>query len=293
MNGLDKIAKGLLDTSKAIRHFSNMEIECSTQIHQNINTISMESISTTTLQSPDDDEIKKLEFIQTRVSNLGKVHKSLIHCIRGILSSEYSITPSINQEKTMSLLSNKEFDLPTNLDKGPNPIIAQQLVSSIRTLLHSMPRQSWAIHPTLERMFVDTSKGSIHWSPKQIDGSSKWKSIRQFFNQQNKALFEILERRNFNAVHKSYHTLITGDIDDRGKGSNARGGKDDAIGVIGWWIRYHTRSGFKDRQKIKDIFNNAFYIYFLILSLSLALSLSSRSCSLSLSSRSCSLSLSL
>jgi len=108
-------------------------------------------------------------------------------------------------------------------------------------------------------MFVDTSKGSIHWSPKQVkDGSLKWKPIRQFFNQQNKALFEILERRNFNAVHKSYHTLITGDIDDRGKGSNARGGKDDAIGVIGWWIRYHTRSGFKDRQKIKDIFNHAF-----------------------------------
>ena len=259
MNGLNKIAMGLIDTTKAIRHYSNMEIECSTQIHQNINMISLESLTLDASSGTSNDEMKKLELIQDRVSNLGKVYKSLVHCIRGIISSKYSITSSINKEKTMSLLSNKEFELPIGLDKGPNPIVAQQLVSSIRTLLHSIPRQTWAIHPTLERIFVDTSKASIHWSPPQLDGAHfKWSSIRQFYKQQNKALFEILERRNFNAVHKSYHTLITGDIDDRGGDANSRGGKDDAVGIIGWWIRYHTKSGFKDRQKIKDVFNHAF-----------------------------------
>ena len=259
MDGLEKISKGLHDTSAAIRHYSNMEIECSARLHENIGMVSFESIDTNESDETDNTDLKRLEIVQSRVGNLGKVYESLINCIRGVLTTHYAITTSISSEKTMSLLSTKEFDLPIGLDKTPNPIVAQTLVNCIRTLLHSLPQQTWSLHSTLERIFVDTSKTSIHWSPTPIDDKDfTWVHLRDFYRCQNKALFELLERRNFNAVHKSYHTLITGDIDDQGTGANTRGGRDDAIACIAWWIRYHTRSGFKDRQKIKDIFNHAF-----------------------------------
>ena len=259
MNGLEKISKGLHDTSTAIRHYSNMEIECSAKLHENIGMVSFESIDAEGMEEADDVDLKRLEVVQARVANLGKVYDSLVNCIRGVLTSHYAITTSISSEKNMSLLTTKEFDLPLGLDKSPNPIVAQTLVNSIRTILHSLPQQTWSLHSTLERIFVDTSKTSIHWSPPQIDDNDfKWKHLREYYSGQNKALFELLERRNFNAVHKSYHTLITGDIDDRGSGANSRGGKDDGVSIIAWWLRYHTKSGFKDRQKIRDIFNHAF-----------------------------------
>jgi len=258
MGGLEKIAKGLSDTSIAIRHYSDMEIECSSKLYEEMKLVSLESIASES-DSNSDDNLKLLKTVQGRISDLGKVYESLVHCIRGILSSHYTITNSVANEKTLSLLSSKEFFLPENLDGQPSPIIAQVLISSIRGLLHSCPKQTWALHSTLERIFVDTSKTSVHWSPiSTTDPNFTWPSLKGFYDTQNKSLYEILERRNFNAVHKSFHTLITGDIDDRGGGANTRGGKDDAVSTIAWWIRFHTRSGFKDRQKIKDIFNHSF-----------------------------------
>ena len=261
MRELEKIAIGLQDTAAAIRHYSQMEIECSSKLHKNIELISLDSISQDTTNEPSisDDSLRILDTIQDRITNLGKVYESLTNCIRGVLSSNYTITENISSEKVLSLLTTKEFDLPRLLDGQPSPIIAQILISSIRSVLHSFPKQTWALHATLERTFVDTSKTSIHWSPiASTDPQFTWESLRDFYDNQNKALYELLERRSFNAVHKSFHTLITGDIDDRGTGANTRGSKNDAVGTIAWWIRYHTRSGFKDRQKIKDIFNHAF-----------------------------------
>jgi len=258
MDGLEKIAKGLNDTSTAIRHYSDMEIECSSKLYNEMKLVSLESISLED-GSSDTNNLKLLKVVQERIADLGKVYESLVHCIRGILSSHYTITNSVGSEKTLSLLSNKEFHLPNKLDDQPSPIIAQVLISSIRSILHSCPKQTWALHGTLERIFVDVSKSSIHWSPIQSDSPEfTWTSLKGFYDTQNKSLYEILERRDFNAVHKSFHTLITGDIDDRGGGANTRGGRDDAVATIAWWIRYHTRSGFKDRQKIKDVFNHAF-----------------------------------
>ena len=180
MKELEKIAMGLNDTAAAIRHYSQMEIECSSKLHKDIELISLLSMTTNNgHEQPESREgLKTLEIIQERIKNLGKVYESLTNCIRGVLSSNYTITDNVSSEKVLSLLSAKEFDLPLGLDGQPSPIIAQVLISSIRSVLHSCPKQTWALHATLERIFVDTSKTSIHWSPISTgDSKFTWESL--------------------------------------------------------------------------------------------------------------------
>ena len=125
MRELEKIAVGLQDTAAAIRHYSQMEIECSSKLHKDIELISLESISQDTINEPSisDDSLRILDTIQDRITNLGTVYESLTNCIRGVLSSNYTITENISSEKVLSLLTTKEFELPRQLDGQPSPIM--------------------------------------------------------------------------------------------------------------------------------------------------------------------------
>jgi len=67
MGGLDKIAKGLNDTSTAIRHYSNMEIECSSKLYEEMKLVSLESIASES-ESNSDDNLKLLKTVQARVT---------------------------------------------------------------------------------------------------------------------------------------------------------------------------------------------------------------------------------
>ena len=130
----------------------------------------------------------------------------------------------------------------------------------MRGIMHSYPMQIWSLLPILERLFSDYSENNIHWQPMKLeDPTWTWDGLSRIFTLQNRVLFSILEQHHFNAVQRTFNSMVTGLNDNESISSQASDG--DGVGVISHWLHYHMQQSHIEKMKIVDVFNWAYGLF--------------------------------
>ena len=83
--------------------------------------------------------------------------------------------------------------------------------------------------------------------------------MTKIFKLQNRVLFSILEQHHFNAVQRTFNSMVTGLNDNESVNSQASDG--DGVGVISHWLQYHMQQSHVEKMKLVDVFNWAYGLF--------------------------------
>ena len=182
MSQLDDIASSMSETQRAKEKYAILEIQCSRNVNESIGNITIDEIGDGSEEEEENIVVKRLTNCTKKIQRLSDVVISLKGCIRNILYIRYGISGSPMSEKSISLIAKRDIDFPIGLDKNASPQIGQQVITTMRGIMHSYPMQLWALLPMLERLFSDYSESNVHWSPMKTDDNTwSWKGLTKTF----------------------------------------------------------------------------------------------------------------
>ena len=136
INKINRVAKGLIDVTLAIRQYTTIELEDNTQVCQNIDTTSIGPITIDTSINTPSKTMRKLELVQDHISNIEQVHARIVQHMQEILLPNYPSTMNTRQERTTSIPINKGPKNQAKSNMEPNSITNEEPKSNLRDLSH-------------------------------------------------------------------------------------------------------------------------------------------------------------
>ena len=249
-------AKELETTRLTISKLDKAKLDYAAELRSMIDTTQLDAVPEDT--STDSEDSKKLQVkideVDKKLTTFKQYMVTVREGIKALLSKAFN-TPDI--EWTQEQKSLRVLKLDAKLAGKPDPKLVDNLIVSIRNVLHGSVSKFWAIIPFLETIDTDRECTDFwHFPSEANDYMGVPQDLRKKYLSQSRLLFMHMWTSTFGTtqvgssiLRKTYCEKFLGD--SIGVGNSVKSSQHDGMASLYYLVATHEHAGYEEKARLR------------------------------------------
>ena len=256
LSHLSQHANELDTTGQTIRKLDTAKLEAATELRSIVNDMELSAAESVTGESGPMEVLQgKIADFDTKLATFSQYTNTVRASIRALLHKNFN-TPDTDWDKEPKSL--KTLKLDVKLAGKADPKLVEDLIVSIRTVLHGAVSRFWAIIPFFEIMDIDRESTDFWDFPCEAnDYLGVPKPLRKRYISQSRLLFMHMWSSSTGStqvgstiLRKTYGRKFLGDA--IGEGDSVKSSQNDGMASLYFLVATHEYAGYEERSRLRS-----------------------------------------